>query len=76
MPFNCNDCFACVKNCPTNALSIGRPMNTLKCISYLTIEKRSILNEDEGKMIGDWIFGCDLCSNVCPPKEKLIQEFL
>ena len=39
MPFNCNDCFACVKNCPTNALSIGRPMNTLKCISYLTIEK-------------------------------------
>ena len=71
MPFNCNDCFACVKNCPTNALSIGRPMNTLNCISYLTIEKRSILNEDEGRMIGDWIFGCDLCSNVCPPKEKI-----
>ena len=37
---------------------------------YLTIEKRSILNKFEGEMIEDWIFGCDLYSNVCPPREK------
>ena len=70
MPFNCNDCMACIKNCPTNAIYPGKPINTLKCISYLTIEKRSILNKSEGRMIEDWIFGCDLCSNVCPSKEK------
>ncbi|MFL2859726.1 MAG: epoxyqueuosine reductase [Pontiellaceae bacterium] len=71
MPFKCNDCLACIKNCPTNAITPNKPINAKRCISYLTIEKKSILSKEEGKLINDWVFGCDDCSNVCPPKEKI-----
>lgn len=71
MPFSCNDCMACISNCPTDAIKPGMPIDAPKCISYLTIEKRTVLNRLEAEMIEDWIFGCDHCSNVCPPKEKI-----
>jgi len=71
MPFKCEDCLACIKNCPTNAITPNMPINAKRCISYLTIEKKSILTKSEGKLINDWLFGCDDCSNVCPPKEKI-----
>ena len=71
MPFKCEDCMACIKNCPTNAIQPGQSIDSNRCISYLTIEKRSILSQNEGIMINDWIFGCDDCSNVCPPKDKI-----
>jgi epoxyqueuosine reductase len=71
MPFACDDCLACIKNCPTDAIQFGQPIDARKCISYLTIEKRSILNREEGEMIEDWLFGCDWCSVVCPPKDKI-----
>ncbi len=71
MPFGCADCRACIKNCPTGAIQFGEPIDARKCISYLTIEKRSLLSRKEGKMIGDWLFGCDDCSVVCPPKDKV-----
>ena len=71
MPFACDDCLACIKNCPTGAIEFGEPIDARKCISYLTIEKRSVLNRAEGDMIGDWLFGCDWCSVVCPPKDKI-----
>ncbi|MCF7817986.1 MAG: DUF1730 domain-containing protein [Kiritimatiellales bacterium] len=71
MPFACDDCLACVKKCPTGAINFGQPINARKCISYLTIEKHSVLNREEGAMIEDWLFGCDWCSVVCPPKDKV-----
>ena len=71
MPFGCEDCMACISNCPTDALTPGQPIDAPRCISYLTIEKRSVLSRSEAEMIGDWVFGCDACSNVCPPKEKI-----
>ncbi len=71
MPFACNDCLACIKKCPTNAIQFGKPIDARKCISYLTIEKRSVLSREEGEMIGDWLFGCDWCSVVCPPRDKV-----
>ncbi len=71
MPFGCSDCLACIKNCPTRAIEFGEPIDARKCISYLTIEKRSVLNLKEALMIGDWIFGCDQCTAVCPPKDKI-----
>ncbi len=71
MPFSCNDCHACIKNCPTEAIRFGEPIDARKCISYLTIEKRSVLNRKEGEMIEDWLFGCDWCTVVCPPKDKV-----
>ncbi|QBG47185.1 epoxyqueuosine reductase [Verrucomicrobia bacterium S94] len=71
MPFACDDCRACIKNCPTGAIRFGDPIDAQLCISYLTIEKRSVLNFKEAKMIEDWLFGCDWCSVVCPPKDKV-----
>ncbi len=71
MPFACNDCLACIKQCPTGAITFGQPIDARKCISYLTIEKRSILSHKEEGMIGDWLFGCDDCTTVCPPRDKL-----
>jgi len=71
MPFACDDCLACVKRCPTGAIQFGKPIDARKCISYLTIEKRSVLTRDEGRMIEDWLFGCDWCSIVCPPRDKV-----
>lgn len=71
MPFSCDDCLACIKKCPTGAIQFGEPINALKCISYLTIEKRNVLSRAEGEMIGDWLFGCDWCTVVCPPKDKI-----
>ena len=71
MPFACDDCLACIKNCPTGAIQFGQPIDARKCISYLTIEKRSLLNREEGGMIEDWLFGCDWCTVVCPPRDKV-----
>jgi epoxyqueuosine reductase len=71
MPFSCDDCLACIKNCPTGAIQFGEPIDARKCISYLTIEKRSVLNQCEAEMIEDWLFGCDWCSVVCPPRDKI-----
>ncbi len=71
MPFSCDDCQACIKKCPTGAIQFGEPIDARKCISYLTIEKRGVLNRQEGEMIEDWLFGCDWCSVVCPPRDKI-----
>ncbi|MCP4452048.1 MAG: epoxyqueuosine reductase [Planctomycetes bacterium] len=71
MPFACEDCLACVKQCPTGAIKFGIPIDARKCISYLTIEKRSVLTHAEGLMIEDWLFGCDWCSIVCPPRDRV-----
>ena len=71
MPFGCEDCLACIKACPTEAIQLGEPIDARKCISYLTIEKRSVLTHEEGEMIGDWLFGCDECTIVCPPRDKI-----
>lgn len=71
MPFSCDDCRACIKKCPTGAIQFGQPIDARICISYLTIEKRGVLNRLEGDMIEDWLFGCDWCSVVCPPRDKI-----
>lgn len=69
MPFACETCRACVRNCPTGAIAFGQPIDARKCISYLTIEKRAVLPPEEGALIGDWLFGCDGCTSVCPPRD-------
>lgn len=70
MPFACTTCRACVKNCPTGAIQSGQPIDARKCISYLTIEKRGVLSCEEGGAIGNWLFGCDDCTMVCPPQNE------
>jgi epoxyqueuosine reductase len=62
----CGRCTRCIDACPTQAILPGRQIDATKCISYLTIELRDeIPSEFKGKW-DDWIFGCDICQDVCP----------
>jgi epoxyqueuosine reductase len=76
----CGTCTACIEACPTNAIVKEYVVDANKCISYLTIENRGqIAEEFEGKF-DDWLFGCDICQDVCPwnqkfPVETLIKDF-
>jgi epoxyqueuosine reductase len=63
---HCGTCTACVDACPTEAIVSPYVVDGSKCISYFTIElKENIPQEMKGKM-DDWIFGCDVCQDVCP----------
>ena len=63
---HCGSCTACIDACPTEAIVAPYVVDGSKCISYFTIElKDAIPTEMKGKM-GDWIFGCDVCQDVCP----------
>jgi epoxyqueuosine reductase len=59
-------CFRCGQACPTGALVGPHRIDAGRCISYLTIEHRGSIAEELRPLIGDWIFGCDLCQECCP----------
>lgn len=63
----CGTCTACIDACPTEAIVPGRMIDSGRCISYLTIENKSDIIPDEfrGKF-ENWVFGCDICQDVCP----------
>jgi epoxyqueuosine reductase len=63
---SCGSCSRCLTGCPTGALVAPRTIDARKCISYLTIEHPGRLDDWEAGAIGDWIFGCDVCQEVCP----------
>lgn len=63
---HCGSCTACIEACPTEAIVAPYVVDGSKCISYFTIElKENIPNEMKGKF-DDWVFGCDVCQDVCP----------
>ena len=63
---HCGTCTACIDACPTEAIIAPTVVDSNKCISYLTIEyKEALPNEYQGKM-EDWVYGCDICQDVCP----------
>ncbi|WP_111307685.1 tRNA epoxyqueuosine(34) reductase QueG [Confluentibacter sediminis] len=63
---HCGTCTACIDACPTHAITEPYVVDGSKCISYFTIElKEKIPTEFKGKM-DDWMFGCDVCQDVCP----------
>ncbi|OGR84064.1 MAG: tRNA epoxyqueuosine(34) reductase QueG [Elusimicrobia bacterium RIFCSPLOWO2_01_FULL_54_10] len=74
----CGACKECLVKCPTNALVAPRQLDARKCISYWTIENKGEIPLDMRPGIGDWIFGCDICQEVCPynglAKETLWKE--
>jgi epoxyqueuosine reductase len=63
---HCGTCRRCLDLCPTGALGDGYLMEPRVCISYLTIENRGAIARDLRKKIGMWLFGCDICQEVCP----------
>ncbi|MDG5765835.1 tRNA epoxyqueuosine(34) reductase QueG [Balneolales bacterium ANBcel1] len=63
---HCGTCTRCIDACPTDAIYEPYKVDGSKCISYFTIELRDEIPEEYHRQMGEWIFGCDICQDVCP----------
>ena len=77
----CQECNACLRSCPTGALIEPGKIDARKCISYLTVELKRDFSQEESAMTREWLFGCDICQEVCPhnaqqPAKPTCPEFI
>jgi epoxyqueuosine reductase len=81
IPDFCGSCTACIDACPTDAIVSDYVVDSHKCISYLTIENKGEISDKFIGKFDDWLFGCDICQDVCPWNKKFssptrIKDFL
>jgi epoxyqueuosine reductase len=62
----CGSCQRCIEACPTGCILPDRTLDATHCISYQTIENKGSIPDELRPLMGDWIFGCDICQQVCP----------
>lgn len=71
---HCGSCTACIDACPTDAIADEYLLDSTKCISYLTIENKKEIPEEFKDKFENWVFGCDICQDVCPWNIKFSKE--
>jgi len=70
----CGDCNRCIRACPTGAIESPFILNANKCISYQTIEKKGDADDEIKPQLNQYIFGCDICQDVCPWNKKVLPN--
>ena len=70
LPNFCGSCTICLERCPTGALLEPGKIDASRCISYLTVELKREFTAEEAAIVGEWLFGCDLCQELCPHNQQ------